>query len=199
MGKWRFGGMTSTQHVQHVYFVVGSALQSLTLQIVNGIADLLIYNFYHFPSWLTQLRPRYSNSRLFTSGTDEHGKPFIVEWRVRNGERKVKRAFRGLHGCSGMLHFDLNKNCILAAGYNHQIRFWDINNGSLLGVSIADGNLPVSLFSEKINFLIYQQLIFVEFITWFLCICILLFFALQGCSFDQVQPGWKSFGCDDKE
>ncbi|WOG87767.1 hypothetical protein DCAR_0206998 [Daucus carota subsp. sativus] len=79
---------------------------------------------------------------LFTSGTDEHGKAYIVEWQVRNGERKVKRSFRGLNEYSGHLHFDLNKNSILAAGYNHQIKFWDIDNGNPLGVSIADGNLP---------------------------------------------------------
>ncbi|XP_074359220.1 protein TPR3-like [Apium graveolens] len=96
-----------------------------------------------FRSWKCTTKSYTADSkRLFTSGTDEHGKPYIVEWRVRNGERKVKRAFQGLQGCSGQLHFDLNKNGILAAGYNHQIRFWDIDNGSLLGVSIADGNLP---------------------------------------------------------
>ncbi|KAK1382894.1 hypothetical protein POM88_020629 [Heracleum sosnowskyi] len=95
-----------------------------------------------FRSWKCTTKSYTGDSkRLFTSGTDEHGKPYIVEWQVRNGEREVKRAFQGLHECSGQLHFDL-KNCILAAGYNHQIRFWDIDNGSLLGVSIADGDLP---------------------------------------------------------
>lgn len=56
--------------------------------------------------------------------------------------KEKSRPFQGLDECSGQLHFDLNNNCILAAGFNHQIRFWDIDNGSLLGVSIADGNLP---------------------------------------------------------
>nr|XP_017236357.1 PREDICTED: topless-related protein 1-like isoform X2 [Daucus carota subsp. sativus] len=96
-----------------------------------------------FRSWKCTTKSYIPDSkRLFTSGTDEHGKAYIVEWQVRNGERKVKRSFRGLNEYSGHLHFDLNKNSILAAGYNHQIKFWDIDNGNPLGVSIADGNLP---------------------------------------------------------
>lgn len=43
------------------------------------------------------------------------------------------------------MHFDMNKNRILAAGDQYHIKFWDMDNASLLDICDAEGGLPVSI------------------------------------------------------
>lgn len=42
-----------------------------------------------------------------------------------------------------MVHFDTSNNRFLAAGDDHSIKIWDMDNDEVLAVIDADGGLPV--------------------------------------------------------
>ncbi|KAM7275751.1 hypothetical protein ACFE04_017617 [Oxalis oulophora] len=81
--------------------------------------------------------------RLYSCGTNEEGESHIFEWNEAEGT--IKRTYKGLHQrSSGIIQFDNSKNCILATGHNHSIKFWNMNNPDLLIVIDSDGNLPAT-------------------------------------------------------
>ncbi|KAK3211756.1 hypothetical protein Dsin_016462 [Dipteronia sinensis] len=81
--------------------------------------------------------------RLFSCGTNKEGVSHIVEWNEDEG--KVKRAYKGFEKRSfGVVQLDTTKNKFLAAGDDHKIKFWDMDNNSLLTTIDAGGSLPVS-------------------------------------------------------
>ncbi|MCH99061.1 topless-related protein 4-like, partial [Trifolium medium] len=78
-------------------------------------------------------------TRLFSCGTNKEGESFLVEWNESEGA--VKRTYHGLGKRSvGVVQFDTTKNRFLAAGDEFTIKFWDMDNTSLLTSIDADAN-----------------------------------------------------------
>jgi len=66
----------------------------------------------------------------------------MVEWNDQEGI--VKQTYSGLGKRSlEKVKFDTAKNKLLAAGDEHQIKFWDVDNINILSITKADGGLPV--------------------------------------------------------
>ncbi|KAL0291040.1 UNVERIFIED_CONTAM: Topless-related protein 1 [Sesamum angustifolium] len=89
------------------------------------------------------MRMAYSadGKRLFSCGTNENGESYIVEWNETEGF--IIRNYHGLSKCSSaMVQFDTSSNRFLAAGDEHFIKIWDMNNAEILAVIDADGGLP---------------------------------------------------------
>ena len=83
--------------------------------------------------------------RLFSCGTSKEGESFLVEWNESEGA--IKRTYTGFRRKSiGVVQFDTTQNHFLAAGEDHQIKFWDMDNVNLLTHTDAEGGLPVSVF-----------------------------------------------------
>ena len=83
--------------------------------------------------------------RLFSCGTNKEGESHIVEWNESEGA--VKRTYHGLGKRSvGVVQFDTTKNRFLVAGDEFLIKFWDMDNISMLMSTDADGGLPVITF-----------------------------------------------------
>ncbi|CAI0469988.1 unnamed protein product [Linum tenue] len=82
-------------------------------------------------------------TRLFSCGTNKEGESHLVEWNESEGA--VKRRYNGLGKRSvGVVQFDTTKNRFLAAGDEFMVKFWDMDNVSLLTSIDADGGLPAS-------------------------------------------------------
>lgn len=89
--------------------------------------------FFYYP---------YMVHRLFSCGSNKEGESFLVEWNESEGA--VKRTYHGLGKRSvGVVQFDTTKNRFLAAGDEFMVKFWDMDNTSLLTSIDADGGLPV--------------------------------------------------------
>lgn len=81
-------------------------------------------------------------SRLFSCGTSKDGQSFLVEWNKSEGT--TERVYHGLGKCPlSVVQFTTTRNQFLAAGDNHMIKFWDMDNVELLTTIDADGGLPV--------------------------------------------------------
>lgn len=84
-----------------------------------------------------------SSLRLFSCGTSKDGDSFLVEWNESEGA--IKRNYTGFRKKSaGVVQFDTTQNHFLAAGEDGQIKFWDMDNNSVISSIDADGGLPVS-------------------------------------------------------
>ncbi|PWA73375.1 WUS-interacting protein 2 [Artemisia annua] len=82
-------------------------------------------------------------TRLFSCGTNKEGESHIVEWNESEGA--VKRTYNGLGKRStSVVQFDTTKNRFLAAGDEFVIKFWDMDNTSLLTTIDAEGGLPAA-------------------------------------------------------
>ncbi|KAF8389129.1 hypothetical protein HHK36_025815 [Tetracentron sinense] len=82
-------------------------------------------------------------TRLFSCGTSKEGDSYIVEWNESEGA--VKRTYHGLgKRAAGVVQFDTTKNRFLAAGDDFGIKFWDMDNVSLLTSTDAGGGLPAT-------------------------------------------------------
>ncbi|KAL8209389.1 hypothetical protein R6Q57_006121 [Mikania cordata] len=82
-------------------------------------------------------------TRLFSCGTNKEGDSFIVEWNESEGA--VKRTYNGLGKRSvEVVQFDTTKNHFLAAGDEFMVKFWDMDNVTLLTTTDADGGLQAS-------------------------------------------------------
>ncbi|XP_011081521.1 protein TPR3-like isoform X3 [Sesamum indicum] len=89
------------------------------------------------------MRMAYSadGKRLFSCGTNKNGESYIVEWNETEGF--IIRNYHGLSKCSSaMVQFDTSSNRFLAAGDEHLIKIWDMDNAEILAVIDADGGLP---------------------------------------------------------
>ncbi|KAK4415399.1 Topless-related protein 1 [Sesamum alatum] len=89
------------------------------------------------------MRMAYSadGKRLFSCGTNKNGESYIVEWNETEGF--IIRNYHGLSKCSSaMVQFDTSSNRFLAAGDEHLIKIWDVDNAEILAVIDADGGLP---------------------------------------------------------
>ncbi|XP_059643467.1 topless-related protein 4-like isoform X2 [Cornus florida] len=83
-------------------------------------------------------------TRLFSCGTSKDGgESYLVEWNESEGA--VKRTYNGLGKRShGVVQFDTTKNRFLAVGDEFVIKFWDMDNVSLLTTADAEGGLSAS-------------------------------------------------------
>ncbi|KAB1199378.1 Topless-related protein 4 [Morella rubra] len=82
-------------------------------------------------------------TRLFSCGTNKEGESFLVEWNESEGA--VKRTYNGLGKRSvGVVQFDTTKNRFLAAGDDCLVKFWDMDNVSLMATAEVEGSLPPS-------------------------------------------------------
>ncbi|KAG0486752.1 hypothetical protein HPP92_008847 [Vanilla planifolia] len=82
-------------------------------------------------------------SRLFSCGTCKDGESHLVEWNETEGT--IKRHYLGFRKrCQGVVQFDTTRNRFLAAGEEFSIKFWDMDNTSLLTAIDAEGGLPAS-------------------------------------------------------
>ncbi|MED6124037.1 hypothetical protein PIB30_055207 [Stylosanthes scabra] len=81
-----------------------------------------------------------TDRRLFLSGII-NDTPYFVEW--DDIERCVKRSYKGLKNTrtSTTIKFDSTANRILAAGDEHKVKFWDMDNVELLTSTDANGGL----------------------------------------------------------
>lgn len=67
-----------------------------------------------------------------------------MEWNETEGS--IKRSYLGFRKRSlGVVQFDTTRNKFLAAGDEHMIKFWDMNNTNMLLTLDAGGNLPVRI------------------------------------------------------
>ncbi|KAJ6697804.1 TOPLESS-RELATED PROTEIN 1-RELATED [Salix purpurea] len=81
--------------------------------------------------------------RLFSCGTSQDGESHMVEWNENEGT--IKRTYQGFQKHSlGVVQFDTTKNRFLAVGDDYSIKFWDMDNPSLLTTIDAEGGLPTS-------------------------------------------------------
>lgn len=81
---------------------------------------------------------------MFSCGTTKEGESYIVEWNESEGT--VKRMYHGLGKRSvGVVQFDTTQNRFLAAGDDFLIKFWDMDNLSVLATADAEGGLPVAI------------------------------------------------------
>ncbi|KAJ9167704.1 hypothetical protein P3X46_019312 [Hevea brasiliensis] len=83
------------------------------------------------------------DKRLFSCGTSKCGESFLVEWNESEGA--IKRIYHGLQKNSlAVVQFDIMKNQFLAAGDEHVIKIWDVDNVDLFSTIDADGGLPAN-------------------------------------------------------
>ncbi|XVE65573.1 hypothetical protein DITRI_Ditri08aG0010600 [Diplodiscus trichospermus] len=91
--------------------------------------------------WCTTMLYSADGSRLFSCGTSKDGDSFLVEWNESEG--KIKRTYSGFRkNSTGVVQFDATKNRFLAVGDDSQIKFWDMDNTSILTSTEAEGGLP---------------------------------------------------------
>ncbi|XP_039160433.1 protein TPR3 [Eucalyptus grandis] len=81
--------------------------------------------------------------RLFSCGTNKEGESYLVEWNESEGT--IKHTYHGLgKSSSGVVQFDTIKNRFLAVGDKFMVKFWDMDNDSLLTSTDANGGLLAS-------------------------------------------------------
>ncbi|XP_006644007.1 protein TPR1 isoform X1 [Oryza brachyantha] len=91
--------------------------------------------------WYTTMLYSADGTRLFSCGTSKDGDSYLVEWNESEGS--IKRTYSGFRKKSaGVVQFDTAQNHILAAGEDNQIKFWDVDNTTMLSSTEADGGLP---------------------------------------------------------
>ena len=124
-------------------------------------------------------------SRLFSCGTSEEGDSYLVEWNESEGS--VKRSFLGFRKKSpgGVVQFDTTQNHFLAAGDNGQIKFWDMENISVIATTDADGGLQV----------IFVNGLFIFYGTPLLFNCCLIILIATDSSSPEIQQGRESSCC----
>lgn len=98
---------------------------------------------------------------MFSCGTNKEGESYIVEWNESDGA--IKRTYSGLGKRSmGVVQFDTAKNRFLAAGDDHMVKFWDMDNANLLTTADAEGGLQVRFLRGKLSQVNYTC----SFIFW---------------------------------
>ncbi|KAL1552241.1 hypothetical protein AAHA92_13063 [Salvia divinorum] len=105
-------------------------------------------------------RMAYGNKRLFSCGTEENGESYLIEWNEVEGSIVRNYQLLSKHS-STVVQFDTCLDRFLAAGDEHVIKIWDMDNDELLAVINADGGLqarPHICFSKKGNLLAVSAL-----------------------------------------
>ncbi|GAB4835772.1 Topless- protein 3 [Ancistrocladus abbreviatus] len=141
-------------HKENIQFIFSTAL--------DGKIKAWLYDHmgsrvdYDAPGhWCTTMLYSADGSRLFSCGTNKEGESFLVEWNESEGA--IKRTYTGFRRKSnGVVQFDTTQNHFLAAGEDHQVKFWDMDNVNILTHTDADGGLasfPRLRFNKEGNLL----------------------------------------------
>ncbi|XP_021898842.1 LOW QUALITY PROTEIN: topless-related protein 3 [Carica papaya] len=126
-------------HKENIQFIFSTAIDGkIKAWLYDNMGSRVDYDAPGH--WCTML---YSadGSRLFSCGTSKDGDSFLVEWNESEGA--IKRNYTGFRKKSaGVVQFDTTQNHFLAAGEDGQIKFWDMDNNSVISSIDADGGLP---------------------------------------------------------
>ncbi|KAJ7518741.1 hypothetical protein O6H91_20G006000 [Diphasiastrum complanatum] len=129
-------------HKESIQFIFSTALDG---KIKAWLYDHLGSRVdYDAPGhWCTTMAYSADGTRLFSCGTSKDGESFLVEWNESEGA--LKRSYSGFRKRSAIIvQFDTTKNRFLAAGDEFLIKFWDMDNTSVLTSTDAEGGLPAS-------------------------------------------------------
>eukprot|EP00249_Psilotum_nudum_P025017 c29350_g1_i2 orf=562-3972(-) len=129
-------------HKENIQFIFSTAIDG---KIKAWLYDLMGSRVdYDAPGhWCTTMAYSADGTRLFSCGTSKDGESYLVEWNESEGA--IKRTYSGFRKRSlGIVQFDTTRNHFLAAGDDFQIKFWDVDNTSILTAVDADGGLPGS-------------------------------------------------------
>ncbi|CAI0390933.1 unnamed protein product [Linum tenue] len=92
--------------------------------------------------WCTTMLYSADGSRLFSCGTSKEGESFLVEWNESEGAIRRRYSGFGKKSVAGVAQFDTTQNHFLAVGEDSRIKFWDMDDTSMLTSIEADGGLP---------------------------------------------------------
>ncbi|KAJ4720993.1 Protein TOPLESS-like protein [Melia azedarach] len=129
-------------HKENIQFIFSTAIDG---KIKAWLYDCLGSRVdYDAPgNWCTMMAYSADGTRLFSCGTSKEGESHLVEWNESEGA--IKRTYSGFRKRSlGVVQFDTTRNRFLAAGDDFQIKFWDMDNTTILTAVDADGGLPAS-------------------------------------------------------
>ncbi|KAA8521600.1 hypothetical protein F0562_012273 [Nyssa sinensis] len=124
----------------NIHSIFSTAMDGkIRLWLYDNMGSRIVFNA---PGKLcTTMAYSSDGTRLFSCGTSTE--TFLVEWDEREGS--IKRTYQGFSKPSvGVVQFDTIRNQFLAAGDNHSIRIWDMENVNLLATITAGGGLPAS-------------------------------------------------------
>lgn len=127
---------------ESMQFIVSSSTDGkMKAWSTDDMASCIQYNAPTHAS--TAMTYGTDGTRLFMSGQNMQGGPYIGEWCFSRGI--VKHTYEGLgNKYVGKINFDSTRNQFLAAGDQYLIKYWDINSIGLLTTADAGGNLPAS-------------------------------------------------------
>ncbi|XP_042420802.1 protein TOPLESS-RELATED PROTEIN 2-like isoform X1 [Zingiber officinale] len=129
-------------HKESIQFIFSTAIDG---KIKAWLYDCLGSRVdYDAPGkWCTAMSYSSDGTRLFSCGTSKDGDSHLVEWNETEGT--IKRTYSGFRKhSSGVVQFDTTRNRFLAAGDEFMIKFWDMDNSTILTTTDADGGLPAS-------------------------------------------------------
>ncbi|GAB2277382.1 Topless- protein 3, variant 2 [Dionaea muscipula] len=127
-------------HKENIQFIFSTAIDGkIKAWLYDNMGSRVDYDAPGH--WCTTMLYSADGSRLFSCGTSKEGESYLVEWNESEGA--IKRTYAGFRRKSnGVVQFDTTQNHFLAAGEDHQIKFWDMDNLNLLTQTDADGGLP---------------------------------------------------------
>ncbi|GMY29240.1 protein TOPLESS-like [Fagus crenata] len=127
---------------QNIHFVFSTSVDGkIKAWLYDGLGARVEYDAPGLGC--TKMASSADDQRLFSCGTSKDGQAFLIEWDESEGS--IERIYQGLCKCSlSVLQFDTTKNQFLAAGDNHMIKFWDMDNVELLITIDVDGGLPAN-------------------------------------------------------
>ncbi|KAL8094642.1 hypothetical protein AgCh_036252 [Apium graveolens] len=129
-------------HRENIQFIFSTATDGkIKAWLYDNVGSRVDYDAPGHSS--TAMAYSADGTRLFTCGTNKEGDSYIVEWNESEGASK--RTYSGLGKRSeGVVQFDTTKNRFLAAGDDHMVKFWDMDNVNLLTTADAEGGLQAS-------------------------------------------------------
>ncbi|GMH10438.1 hypothetical protein Nepgr_012279 [Nepenthes gracilis] len=127
-------------HKENIQFIFSTAIDGkIKAWLYDNVGSRVDYDAPG--NWCTTMLYSADGSRLFSCGTSKEGESYLVEWNESEGA--IKRTYTGFRRKSnGVVQFDTTHNHFLAAGEDHQVKFWDMDNINLLTHTDADGGLP---------------------------------------------------------
>ncbi|CAN6468618.1 unnamed protein product [Victoria cruziana] len=126
-------------HKENIQFIFSTSLDGkIKAWLYDNLGSRVDYDA---PGrWCTTMMYSADGSRLFSCGTSKEGESYLVEWNESEGA--IKRNYVGFRKKSaGVMQFDTTQNHFLAVGEDNQIKFWDMDNVSILTTTDADGGL----------------------------------------------------------
>ncbi|XP_041017427.1 topless-related protein 3-like isoform X1 [Juglans microcarpa x Juglans regia] len=126
-------------HKENIQFIFSTAVDGkIKAWLYDNVGSRVDYDAPGH--WCTKMLYSADGSRLFSCGTSKDGDSYLVEWNESEGA--IKRTYTGFRKKSaGVVQFDTTQNHFLAAGEDSQIKFWDMDNTTVLTSIDAEGGL----------------------------------------------------------